>query len=229
MYENNMLAFNRTIQNSNVLSATFPVLFTENSNIVANYSKQSSALYSYSVFFNDRKIFNSLPFFQSVSNPCTSATSCTFSIKLIKLSTSPNSCSYYVYFNGIAVISNEIMTSTSSDRSINFNVTTGNNIQVYYYYRYGGGPFPYSYSLYSQADAAGSPYFTSVNTETSPKTIASIPNFCGVTNLALSIKKSVYDSSSNQISISVVPSFLSSIPFPVQLNLTCSTGTTSQT
>ena len=121
------------------------------------------------------------------------------------------------------------MTSTSSDRSINFNVTTGNNIQVYYYYRYSGGSFPYSYSLYSKADAAGSPYFTSVNTETSPQTIASIPNFCGVTNLALSIKKSVYDSSSNQISISVVPSFLSSIPFPVQLNLTCSTVTTSQT
>ena len=184
-------------------------------NIVSSFKSDGSFSQgiSYSIFSGaggtGRPIYSSIPYFQTVSNPCDTEL-CNFSVAISrsKETTSFGSCALYVFIDKVAVILNQTITTASIPSTLNLNVASDNIIQVYFRFEYTGGEFPYHYSLYSKADGKGYSFFTSENIEFSPQSPVSIPNFCEESNLSLSIPKLTYKFNSKQVLVSVVPSLV---------------------
>lgn len=188
------------------------IVFNQNLNPLASK-------YSYSVYYQDRSIYDSLPTFQTVENPCQSTAGCEFSIVLSRSVFIPVVVEIFV--DGIQTVVGEIPPLVLLE-VINFSVKKDNIIQVNFKFPYvEGGLIDASYSLVSKPDGLAIPYYVFGNYIKGPETPASIPNYCGVEDLSLNVNAAAYTPGQTEIDVAVVPSFLASTQFPVDLIFNC--------
>ena len=163
---------------------------------------------------------------ESIPNPC-STTTCTYYLAIY--TTESSVVAYFsIYVSGVAAIYDAPAPVKGSTTWYSFNVTQGDEIQLLSNFPYNeGGFFGFLNSIYDAPSYSGTMIWSFTFAYKGLPAITQVPNFCGQ-NLKLNLSDINYTPGQESIEIAVVPSFLASTQFPVNLKLVCNSQTLTQ-